>query len=76
VIPIILSSTNRLYLTQFEADGLADHLRQTLICRTAGQANDPVIIADTPIPVAEAWELFDRLNLSRDEIVDWLKDGF
>ena len=72
---IALSSSNRLFLNQAEADRLADQIRQKLICRTATQANEPVVVADLSLTVAEAWRLIDGLVPIEDE-VDWQNEGF
>ena len=76
MISIILSSTNRLYLSESEAGHLTDTLHQELICRTTDQATVPVVVADICLTVAEAWRLVDRLDTSNDEIVDWSVEGF
>lgn len=76
MIPIILSSTNHLFLTKAEVERLADHLHQQLTCRSINQADDLVMVADASMTVAEAWRLVDRLKDSIDEIVDWIDEGF
>jgi len=75
LLSIALSSSNRLFLNQAEADRLADQIRQKLICRTATQANEPVVVADLSLTVAEAWRLIDGLVPIEDE-VDWQNEGF
>lgn len=75
-ISINLSSSNCLCLTESEVERLADTLYQELICRTAAQSNDPVIVADAFLTVDEAWALIDRLDTSNDEAVDWPTEGF
>lgn len=75
MIGVRLSSSN-IYLTQAEADGLAEIVRQALICRTASQADDPLIVADASLTVSEAWRLLDRLEDNIDEAVDWADEGF
>jgi hypothetical protein len=76
MIGVRLSPFNHLFLTQTEADSLANRLRQTLICRTIDQANHLVTLADISLTVAEAWGLLDRLDTSNNEIVDWPAEGF
>jgi biopolymer transport protein ExbD len=76
MIGVRLSSSNHLYLTETEANRLVEIVRQQLICRATDQADEPVIIADTPMSVAEAWELIDRLDTSNGETVDWSTEGF
>jgi len=75
LLSIALSSSNRLYLTQAEADRLIHQLRQELVCRTADQADDLVMVADISLAVTEAWRLIDRLVPIEDE-VDWQNEGF
>ena len=77
MISFTLSSSDRLYLTQAESDRLADQLRQELVCRTAAQADGPVVVADMPLSPAEAWRVVDRLAESLAEAeVDWQTEGF
>ena len=77
MIPIRLSSSDRLYLTQAEADRLVEQVRQELICRTTTQANEPVVVADIPLTAAEAWRVVDKLEDSLAEAeVDWQTEGF
>jgi hypothetical protein len=75
MISIALSPSNRLFLNQAEADRLAETIRQKLICRTTTQADEPVVVADILLTVAEAWRLIDRLVPIEDE-VDWQNEGF
>lgn len=77
MILVTLSSSDRLYLTQAEADRLADQLRQELVCRTTAQVDEPVVVADIPLSPAEAWQLVDNLEDSLTEAeVDWQTEGF
>jgi hypothetical protein len=72
-----LSPSNRLYLTKAEADRLADQIRQELICRTATQADGPVVVADISLTAAEAWRLLGELEKVRpDTEIDWQNEGF
>ena len=75
MITVNLSSSNRLYLTQAEADRLIHQLRQELVCRTADQADDLVMVANIVLTAAEAWQLVDELVPIEDE-VDWQNEGF
>jgi len=75
LIIVKLSVSDRLFLTKAEADRLVEAIRQELVCRTATQANEPVVVADIPLTVAEAWRLIDRLVPIKDE-VDWQNEGF
>jgi hypothetical protein len=76
VISIEVSASDRLFLTKFEADRLAETMRQELVCRTAAQADDLVEVADISLTVAEAWRLFDRLESATVEEIDWQRNGF
>ena len=76
MISIALSPSNRLFLNQAEADRLAEAVRQKLVCRTADRTNEPVVVADTLLTVAESWRLIDRLKDSIDEAIDWATEGF
>ena len=77
MIPITISSSDRLYLTQAEASRLAQQTRQNLVCRTTTQANEPVVVADIPLTAAEAWRVVDELDISlTEDHVDWDVEGF
>ena len=76
MISIALSSSDRLFLNEAEADRLANQLRQELVCRTATQANEPVVVADISLAPAEAWRLIDRLESLTEETVEWQTEGF
>jgi len=76
MISIAVSSSDRLYLTKAEADRLAETIHQILVCRTAAQANDPVMVADILLTAAEAWRLIDRLESLTVEEIDWAVEGF
>ena len=76
MITVRLSPSDRLFLNQAEADRLAETIRQELICRTADQVDDLVVVADIALAVAEAWRLTDRLDSITDETVDWQNEGF
>ena len=71
MITVRLSSSDHLYLTQTEADRLAEQVRQELVCRRA----DQVMVADTPLTAAEAWRLVDKLVPIEDG-VNWQNEGF
>jgi pantothenate kinase-related protein Tda10 len=75
LITVALSSSDRLYLTQAEADRLAEQVRQELVCRTTDHTDEPVMVADILLTVAEAWRLVDKLVPIEDE-VDWQNEGF
>ena len=75
MISIALSPSDRLYLTQTEADRLAEQVRQELVCRIADRTDDPVVVADILLTVAEAWQLVDEL-VPIDAEVDWQNEGF
>ena len=62
MILVTLPSSDRFYLTQSELGRLADHIRQHLVCRRTDQADEPVVVADTPLAPAEAWQLVDHLE--------------
>lgn len=67
LISITVSSTDRLYLTKDEMARLAEQVRQTLVCRTAAQVNDPVVVADVVLTPGEAWRLLEKLwNIGTD----------
>jgi hypothetical protein len=34
---------------------LVEEVRQALVCRTAAQTNDPVVVADITLTPTEAW---------------------
>ena len=74
MILVTLPSSDRFYLTQAEAGWLADDIRQHLVCRRTDQADEPVVVADTPLAPAEAWKLVDHLET--EGTVDWQKEGF
>ena len=77
MISIELSSSGHLFLTEAEADRLAETIRQKLICRTAAQANDPVMVADILLTTEQAWRLVDKLDaLKTVEEIDWAVEGF
>jgi hypothetical protein len=77
LICIAISPSNHLFLTPFEADRLAEIVRQELLCRTVAQADKPVMVADIPLTTTEAWELVDRLkSVAVEEAVDWADEGF
>jgi len=77
VILISISSSDRLYLTQAESVRLIDQIHQELVCRTADQVDEPVVVADIPLTPAEAWQLVDKLEDSlTEEIFDWSVEGF
>ena len=66
MISIALSATDRLHLTEDEADRLADQIGKEMVCRTAAQADGLIMVADIPLTAAEAWQLLDRLEDPRD----------
>jgi hypothetical protein len=71
------SATGHLYLTPAEADRLADHIGKELVCRTAAQANQPIMVADISLTAAEAWQLIDRLEgFLIEGKNDWPTEGF
>jgi hypothetical protein len=77
VMTVSLSRSGLLFLTQTEVERLAYAFRQELVCRTTTQANEPVVVADISLTVAEAWELIDRLQcVAANEAIDWANEGF
>jgi hypothetical protein len=77
MIPVAISSFDRLYLTQAETDRLIDQISQELVCRTADQTEEPVVVADIPLSPAQAWQLLVKLEDSLEEgEIDWLVEGF
>jgi hypothetical protein len=77
LISIALSSSDRLFLNEAEADRLIHQLHQELVCRIADRTDDLVMVADILLTVAEAWRLVDKLEDSLMEgQVDWQRDGF
>jgi len=77
MIPITISSSNHLYITQVELFRLAEQIRQELVCRTTDQVDEPVMVADIPLSPAQAWQLVDELeDLLTEETFDWSVEGF
>ena len=56
MIVVTISPNNRLWLTEVETSRLAEQIRQELVCRTAAEANDLVLVADIAVTAAEAWQ--------------------
>lgn len=82
-VVLTLSPTDCLCLTRPEAIRLAEQVKQELICRTAAQVDQPIIVADIPLSAAEAWRLVDeiqQLHFEPDERnraqADWITEGF
>ena len=47
-----------------EAKQLAERLEhEELVCRTAAQADDPVVVADVEVAPADAWQLAGQLEI-------------
>lgn len=81
LLPIQLLHFGRLYLSRPEVKQLAEQLEHELVCRTADQRPDPVVVADMILTPLEAWQLVDRLESAAIEEfsvakADWLTEGF
>lgn len=78
-----LSPCESLFLTTAEAIRLAEQVRQDLVCRTAAQADQPVMVADVPVTAAEAWRLVEALQQLQPGdsgpahgLWEWITEGF
>jgi hypothetical protein len=77
MISVAVSSSNGLFLTLHEVERLAEIVQQELICRPSDQIDNPVMVADFCLTVAEAWKLVDVLeDVAVEEAVDWADEGF
>jgi hypothetical protein len=83
MILLTLSPTDHLWLTGSEATRLAEQLEYELVCRTASEVAQPVMVADIPLNPTEAWRFVEEIQQLQFEPSetngaqgDWLTEGF
>ncbi len=69
---IIHSPSTTFYLTHPEAHRLLEELEMAL----AHPEGDVIVVADTEMPVDEAWELQETLRRSLKPTRNWVRFGF
>jgi len=77
----MLSQCDCLWLSHAEATRLGEQIRQDLVCRTAADIDQPILVADVPVSAAEGWRLMKEIQQlhsgeCREKQGDRLIEGF